>query len=88
MSAVLGWTFRPARVADGWQIEGTFPAAGMHGGAATPGIEPVYQVDALAAALAAVRGHGGHAGEPQEQPYGRIAECIDDQGAHFQLLQP
>jgi predicted enzyme related to lactoylglutathione lyase len=87
-SAVLGWTFRPGRVADGWQIEGTFPAAGMHGGVATPGIEPVYQVDDLAAALAAVRDHGGHAGEPQEQPYGRIAECIDDQGAHFQLLQP
>ncbi|MFL6148024.1 MAG: hypothetical protein ACJ72I_11115 [Pseudonocardiaceae bacterium] len=50
-------------------------------------LEPVYQVDDLAA-IAAVRGHGGHAGEPQEQPYGRIAECIADQGAHFQLLQP
>jgi uncharacterized glyoxalase superfamily protein PhnB len=86
-SAVLGWTFSPGRVTDGWQIEGTFPPAGMHGGAATPGIEPVYQVDDLAAALAAVRDHGGQAGEPQQQPYGRIAECIDDQGAHFQLLQ-
>ncbi|MGB8961478.1 MAG: VOC family protein [Pseudonocardiaceae bacterium] len=86
--AVLGWTFRPGRVEDGWQIEGTFPPAGMHGGAATPGIEPVYQVDDLAAALAAVRDHGGQTGEPQQQPYGRIAECTDDQGAHFQLLQP
>lgn len=86
-SAVLGWTFRPGRGADGWQIEGTFPPAGMHGGAATPGIEPVYQVDDMAGALTAVRDHGGQAGEPQQQPYGRIAECIDDQGAHFQLLQ-
>jgi len=87
-SAVLGWTFSPGRVADGWQIGGTNPPAGMHGGAAQPGIEPVYQVDDLAAALAAVRDHGGQAGGPQQQPYGRIAECIDDQGAHFQLLQP
>jgi predicted enzyme related to lactoylglutathione lyase len=45
-------------------------------------------VDDLAAAVAAVRDHGGQAGEPQQQPYGRIAECIDDQGTHFQLLQP
>ena len=84
--AVLGWTFTPGRVQDGWQIEGTNPPAGMHGGAAQPGIEPVYQVDDLAAALAAVRDHGGQAGEPRQQPHGRIAECIDDQGARFQLL--
>ncbi len=86
--AVLGWTFLPGRVEDGWHIEGTYPPAGMHGGAGAPGIEPVYQVDDLAAAVAAVRDHGGQAGEPQQQPYGRIAECIDDQGTHFQLLQP
>ncbi|MFN2496148.1 MAG: VOC family protein [Pseudonocardiaceae bacterium] len=86
--AVLGWTFRPGRVEDGWQIEGTYPPAGMHGGADQAGIEPVYQVDDLTVALAAVRDHGGQAGEPQQQPYGRIAECIDDQGAHFHLLQP
>jgi len=86
--AVLGWTFSAGRVKDGWQIQGTSPPAGMHGGAAAPGIEPVYQVDDLAAALTAVRDHGGQAGEPQQQPYGRIAECIDDQGTHFQLLQP
>ncbi len=86
--AVLGWTFGPGRVEDGWYIEGTYPPAGMHGGAGQAGIEPVYQVDDLAAALAAVRDHGGQAGKPQQQPYGRIAECIDDQGVHFQLLQP
>ncbi len=34
--AVLGWTFRPGRVADGWQIEGTSPPAGMHGGRGEP----------------------------------------------------
>lgn len=86
--AVLGWTFGPGRVEDGWQIAGTHPPAGMHGGASRPGITPVYQVDDLDSALAAVREHGGQSGEPQQQPYGRIAECVDDQGARFDLLQP
>ncbi|MGH3776400.1 MAG: VOC family protein [Pseudonocardiaceae bacterium] len=86
--AVLGWTLRPGRVEDGWHIEGTYPPAGMHGSADRTGIEPVYQVDDLPAALAAVRDHGGQAGEPQQQPYGRIAECTDNQGIPFQLLQP
>lgn len=85
--AVLGWTFSPGRVEGGWQIEGTYPPAGMHGGAPEPGFRPVYQVDDLAAALTAVRDHGGQAGEPKQQPYGRIAECIDDQGRPFQLRQ-
>ncbi len=85
--AVLGWTFAPGRVEDGWHIEGTYPPAGMHGGANQVGIEPAYRVDDLDAALAAVRDHGGQAGEPQQQPYGRIAECVDDQGVHFQLLE-
>lgn len=31
--AVLGWTFTPGRVEDGWHIEGTYPPAGMHGDA-------------------------------------------------------
>ena len=86
--AVLGWTFVPGRVEDGWHIEGTYPPAGMHGGATQPAIQPVYQVDDLSTALAAVRDHGGQAGEPQQQPYGRIADCADDQGVPFQLLQP
>lgn len=85
--AVLGWTFTPGRVEDGWQIEGTYPPAGMHGGAAQASMTPVYQVDDLTTALAAVREHGGQPGEPQQQPYGRIAECVDDQGVHFHLLQ-
>ncbi|MGQ0779433.1 MAG: VOC family protein [Pseudonocardiales bacterium] len=85
--AVLGWTFSPGRIEDGWHIEGTYPPAGMHGGAARAGIEPIYQVDDLGAALAAVRDHGGQADEPQQQPYGRIAECTDDQGTRFHLLQ-
>ena len=85
--AVLGWRLLPGTVEDGWHIEGTNPPAGMRGGAERTGIEPVYQVDDLETTLAAVREHGGQAGQPQQRPYGRIAECTDDQGTRFQLLQ-
>lgn len=37
---VLGWTFLPGRVEDGWHIEGTYPPAGMHGGAGRSGRRP------------------------------------------------
>ena len=60
----------------------------MWGGAEQPGIEPVYSVEDLDAALATVRTSGGQAGKPQQQPYGRMAECVDDQGTRFQLLEP
>lgn len=85
--AVLGWRFTPGHVEEGWQIEGTAPMSGMSGGAAEPRIQPLFHVEDLDAALAAVRGHGGQAGEPAQQPYGLSAECTDDQGARFWLLQ-
>lgn len=85
--AVLGWRFTPGRVKNGWQIENTLPMSGLWGGASEPGIQPLYHVDDLDAALAAVRDHGGQAGEPERQPYGRTAECTDDQGARFWLMQ-
>lgn len=85
--AVLGWAFGPGSVEDGWQIEGTTPSAGMWGGGQAPGIEAVYFVDDLDAALDAVREHGGSADTPVDRHYGRMAECTDDQGTRFSLLQ-
>lgn len=85
--AVLGWRFSPGRVENGWRIEGTAPMSGMWGGAGEPRIQPLFHVDDLDAALAAVRAHGGQAGEREQQPYGLSAECTDDQGARFWLLQ-
>src|ERR687894_2405890 len=85
--AVLGWRFSPGPVEDGWQIKGTAPMSGMGGGADEPRIQPMFHVEDLDAALAAVRAHGGQAGEPEQQPYGLSAECTDDQGARFWLLQ-
>ncbi len=35
-----------------------------------------------------MRAAGGEAGEPTDRPYGRLADCIDDQGTAFALYAP
>ena len=85
--AVLGWTSVPGRVADGWQVEGTTPMIGIGGGTSEPGAVPMYAVDDIEVAVAAVRTAGGEAGEIEEQSFGRSALCRDDQGLPFWLGQ-
>lgn len=84
--AVLGWTFEPGNAPGGWQVTGTEPRAGMYG-SAQPGIEPLYEVDDLDAALAVVRERGGTTDDPVVRPYGRVATCTDDQGIRFALRE-
>jgi predicted enzyme related to lactoylglutathione lyase len=86
-AAVLGWSAVPGRVPDGWQVEGPTPMVGIGGGAAEPGTVPMYAVDDIAAAVAAVRTAGGQAGDVERQPYGLSARCRDDQGLPFWLGQ-
>lgn len=83
--AVLGWSAVPGRVPDGWQVEGPTPMVGIGGGATEPGTVPMYAVDDIEAAVAAVRTAGGEAGDVEQQPYGRSALCRDDQGLPFWL---
>jgi uncharacterized glyoxalase superfamily protein PhnB len=85
--AVLGLRFRPGRVPRGWQVEGTRPMSGMAGGADEPGAVLMYAVADIDAAVRTVRELGGEATDPQAQPYGRIADCVDDQGFIFGLWQ-
>jgi len=85
--AVLGWTAVPGRVADGWQVEGTTPMLGIGGGATETGTVPMYAVDDIEVAVAAVRTAGGKARDIDRQPYGLTAECRDDQGLPFYLGQ-
>jgi uncharacterized glyoxalase superfamily protein PhnB len=85
--AVLGWTAVPGRVPDGWQVEGTTPMVGIGGGATEPGAVPMYAVDDIEVAVAAVRTAGGEAGGIERQPYGLSALCRDDQGLPFWLGQ-
>jgi predicted enzyme related to lactoylglutathione lyase len=83
---VLGWTFEPGRVADGWQVVGTHPMAGAAGGSASPTTVPMWTVSDIDGAVARVREAGGTVvAEPARQPYGVTAECTDDQGGRFYL---
>ncbi|KAA2265726.1 glyoxalase [Solihabitans fulvus] len=84
---VLGWRYAAGSAEDGWHIEGTAPMAGLGGGATRPEVQLCYQVDDLAEALRRVREQGGEAGEPAPRPYGLMADCVDNQGARFYLLQ-
>jgi uncharacterized glyoxalase superfamily protein PhnB len=85
--AVLGWSAAPGRVPDGWQVDGTTPMAGIGGGATDPAVVPMYAVDDIEVAVAAVRTAGGTAGDIDRKPYGLTTECRDDQGLPFYLGQ-
>jgi predicted enzyme related to lactoylglutathione lyase len=85
--AVLDWSAVPGRVPDGWQVEGTTPMVGIGGGSDEPGMVPMYAVDDIEVAVAAVRTAGGQAGDIERQHYGLSAFCRDDQGLPFYLGQ-
>jgi predicted enzyme related to lactoylglutathione lyase len=90
-TAVLGWSFTPGSVEDGWgvQIQGAEVniMTGLHGGRERPRPVPMYQVDDIASAVAAVRAAGGSATNPERMPYGITSDCTDDQGSRFYLGQ-
>jgi uncharacterized glyoxalase superfamily protein PhnB len=85
--AVLGWSAVPGRVFDGWQVEGTTPMTGIGGGSPEPSVVPMYAVDDIEVAVAAVQAAGGKAGEVERQSFGLSALCRDDQGLPFWLGQ-
>jgi uncharacterized glyoxalase superfamily protein PhnB len=85
--SVLGWSAAPGRVDDGWQVDGAVPMVGIGGGTGEPGTVPMYAVDDIEVAVAAVRDAGLQADEVGRPPYGRTAECRDDQGLPFWLAQ-
>ena len=67
--AVLGWSIAPGRVADGWEARGVTPMIGIGGGADAPAVVPMYAVDDIEVAVAAVRTAGGEAGETERQSF-------------------
>jgi predicted enzyme related to lactoylglutathione lyase len=86
--AVLGWTFEPGRIQDGWQVSATHPMAGVAGSSAETTTVPMWAVTDIDDAAARVREAGGSLiQEPSRQPYGMMAECRDDQGTRFYLGQ-
>ncbi|MFL6136394.1 MAG: VOC family protein [Frankiaceae bacterium] len=85
--AVLGWTFTPGRVTDGWNVEGVVPMTGLSGGHEQATGVPMWRVDDIGAAVRRVRAAGGTATDPERQPYGITSHCADDQGTAFYLGQ-
>jgi predicted enzyme related to lactoylglutathione lyase len=84
--AVLGWTFEPGSIDDGWQVTETHPMAGVAGGSAEVTTVPMWTVADINDAVARVREAGGTVVQaPTQQPYGLMAECRDDQGTRFYL---
>jgi uncharacterized glyoxalase superfamily protein PhnB len=87
-AAVLGWTYVGGDAQGGWEAEGVRPQTGLMGGAARPEVQLCFRVDDARDGVRRVREAGGTAQEPEDKPYGLLAECTDDQGMRFQLWQP
>lgn len=84
---VLGWRYAPGSSGQGRQVVGTRPAQGLWGGERQATLFLSYYVDDLQAAVARVRRAGGQTDAPRRAPYGYTADCVDDQGARFALLE-
>jgi predicted enzyme related to lactoylglutathione lyase len=86
-TAVLGWSYTPGRIDDGWEVADVVPMSGIGGRADEEAIVPMWRVDDIALAVERVRAAGGTATDPEQQPYGISALCRDDQGMPFYLGQ-
>ncbi|HEY3685998.1 MAG TPA: VOC family protein [Streptosporangiaceae bacterium] len=95
-ATVLGWSYTdaggPSRMAEGGPIPHGIVALDAArrewapwSGLTHPTLFCSYGVADLDAAVERVRTAGGQASDPGETPYGRIANCADDQGAPFAL---
>jgi predicted enzyme related to lactoylglutathione lyase len=87
-SAVLGWQYGPGSGPGGRQIQGLSLHHGMWGGEAHRTLFLCFAVADVEAAGRRVRAAGGTATAPHEEPYGRISECVDDQGVRFAVFEP
>lgn len=88
--AVLGWRFSPGSTEQGAQVDDIVPMMGLWGGEQPAGGQAHgavlgYRVDDIAAAVSAVRAHGGRISDPHQEPYAMAAEGHDNQGIAFYL---
>jgi predicted enzyme related to lactoylglutathione lyase len=86
--AVLGWSYEPGSGPQGRHIMGASPHHGIWGGQARSNVLLCYFVYDVDAALQRVRTAGGSAETPSDEPYGRVANCVDDQGLEFAIFHP
>jgi predicted enzyme related to lactoylglutathione lyase len=86
-SAVLGWTYE-ARGAEARHVQGQSMHIGLFRVQDRPNLFCAYAVGDVDAAVSRVRAAGGTAGAPTEEPWGRSAECVDNQGTSFAVFAP
>ena len=86
--AVLGWTVEGDHSGQGRRITGTGQHLGMYGGQESSTTLCCYAVPDVDATVALVRAAGGTAEEPTDEPFGRTASCVDDQGGPFAVFAP
>jgi len=85
--ALLGWTFGSAAGPGSTPVEGMTPPQGLFPHTGHPTLFLAYTVDDIDAAAARVEAAGGRVERRADEPYGRIADCVDDQGTSFALHQ-
>ncbi len=85
---VLGWTFTDMGE-DNFLARTPTIQIGLHARDPDAVFVVYFLVDDLEAAVARVRAAGGKADEPgpEQEGFGRFAECRDDQGVRFGLRQ-
>ncbi len=82
-TAVLGWRVGPGSIPAGRSIDGLSLPLGIWGDRDELTICCCWWVDDVDAAVQRVRAAGGTADEPTDEPYGRMARCVDDQGVEL-----
>lgn len=86
--SVLGWTFAPGSTPQGAQVEGLSMSQGLWGGQPRSNLLLCIAVDDVDSAVERIWAAGGRVEEPTDEPYGRIANCVDDQGMAFAVFTP
>lgn len=85
-AAALGWRVEPGREPRSRRVSDVTPPMGMWGGVEDRTLFLCHAVDDVHAAVDRVRAAGGSADEPVQEPYGLVANCVDNQGMRFALL--
>lgn len=87
-AAVLGWTTTAGSAPQGRQVTNLATPLGIWGGRPRGTLFVCWAVPDVDAAVELVRAAGGTAEAPTDEPYGRLANCVDDQGLAFAVFTP
>jgi predicted enzyme related to lactoylglutathione lyase/uncharacterized glyoxalase superfamily protein PhnB len=84
---VLGWQVDAGSIPEARRVGNTTIGIGVGGGQPRSTVYCCFAVESVNAAVADVRAAGGTADEPRDEPYGRMADCVDDQGLGFAVYE-